>query len=77
MLNISIFGGGGALEVIFWKLEFSLHTYLLFFFPEITILSYKELDKNRDFSIILLIETFLFFLNVKIIEKRVNKSFVQ
>ena len=31
MLNISIFGGGGEMEVIFWKLEFNMHTYLLFF----------------------------------------------
>ena len=38
-------------------------------FSEIIVLSYKELDKNRDFSILFLIEIFLFFFNVKIIEK--------
>ena len=46
MLNISIVGGGGEVELIFWKLELSMHTYLLFFFPEIITLSYKELDQN-------------------------------
>ena len=69
MLNISIFAGGGEVEVLFFKIEFVMHTYFLFFFSEIIILSYKELDKNRDFSILFLIEIFLFFLNVKIIQK--------
>ena len=62
MLNISIFGGVGEVEVFCGKLELSMHTYLIFFFSEIIILSYKELDKN-------LIKIFLFFFNVKIIEK--------
>ena len=62
MLNISIFGGGEEVEVFFGELELSMHTYLIFFFSEIIIISYKELDKN-------LIEIFLFFFNVKIIEK--------
>ena len=51
MLNIFIFGGGGEVEVIFGMLEFSMQTYLLFF-KDIIFLSYKELGKNRDFSIL-------------------------
>ena len=46
------------------------YTYIFaILFSEIIILSYKELDKNRDFSIVLIIEIFLFFLKIKIIEK--------
>ena len=62
---------GTEYVICFLNLEFSMHTRFLFFFSEINILSYKEFDKNRDFSM-LLIKIFLFFLNVK---KRVNKSF--
>ena len=57
------------MEVILLDVKI-LYAYIFaLLFSEINILSYKELDKNRDFSIILLIEIFLFFLNVKIIEK--------
>ena len=48
MLNISIFGGGGLVEIIFWKLEY----IFVVLFSEITLLGYKELDKNRYFSIL-------------------------
>ena len=68
MLNISDFEGGGEVELFFWKLEL-VCIHICYSFSEITIISYKEFDTNSDFSILLLIEIFLFFLNVKIIEK--------
>ena len=64
MLNISIVGGGGEVEVEV-RIEYAYIFVILF--SEIFILSYKELDKNRDFSIIFLIEIFLFFFKVQII----------
>ena len=61
------------MEVILLDVKI-LYAYIFaLLFSEINILSYKELDKNRDFSIILLIEIFLFFLNVKIIKKGKQK----
>ena len=53
MLNISIFGGGGEVEVILWKLEFTMHEYLLMFFQKYLSEAAKNLTK---------IEIFLFFL---------------
>ena len=69
MLNVSLFGGGGEEEVFFWEVRIQYSKIFAIQFSEIIVLSYKELDKNRDFSILFLIEIFLLFLNVKIIEK--------
>ena len=69
MLNLSPFGGGGEEDLFFSKFRIQYAKIFGILFSEIIVLSYKELDKNRDFSILFLIEIFLFFLNVKIIEK--------
>ena len=53
------------------RIQYSKIFFILF--SEIIVLSYKELDKNRDFFILLLKESFLLFLNVKIIEKGKTK----
>ena len=58
-------GGGGY----FLEVRNQYAKIFVILFSEIIVLSYKELDKNRDFSILFLIEIFLFFFNVKIIEK--------
>ena len=49
MLNVSIFGGGGEVDVNFLKLEFSMHTYLLFFFQKYLSLATKNLTKIEIF----------------------------
>ena len=59
---------------LFWEVKIYYAYIFVILFSEIIISSYKELNKNRDFSIIFLIEIFLFFL-CQNNRKRVNKSF--
>ena len=71
MLNISIFVGGGEVEVCFFGSYNLVCIHISYSLFRNDYLKLHKLDKNRDFSILflILIETFLFFLTVKIIEK--------